>query len=658
MARWVEVLLNVPIRQSFTYKNTGITEQENLKGKRVEVQFGSRKSIGFAIKDFDTLPENFPIEEKTIKPVLRIIDSEELFNDFHIKLSSWISTFYLCSQGESLAAMIPSGKRESSLASIAFDDYIVSPSKVTLSEEQKIAIDGIIKSEYTKPSYIFGATGTGKTEVFLQAAEYYLEQGKSVLYLVPEISLTHQVIDAVCSRFGSLAALLHSNLTGSQRLTEWMRIKRKEARIVVGARSAIFAPIQDLGLIIIDEEHDTSYKSGNTPRYHTRQVAMYVSSTLQAKLVLGSATPSLESWYQIEQGMINKYELTQRLSGGSFPTVNIIDLKGSNSALSKELVSELHECKKENRQSLLFLNRRGFSHFFKCFTCGYELLCKNCSVPLTYHKTKSYVKCHYCGWQDTPPSVCPECSSLDVGYAGFGTEYIETEVHTKFPDYTINRIDTDSLTKKGELKKILDSFRKGEIDILLGTQMVAKGLNFPGLKLVGIILADTGLHMPDFRASERTFSLITQVTGRAGRFFPDGKVLLQTYNPMHPAIQYAAKNDIVAYYAWELAQRKELDFPPYTRLVRLVFRSKQNEIAIAGATGAEEILKQILDSRIELLGPAECPLAMISGNHRWHILLRGTDIKPILKGVHAFLTQYKPLRSLYIETDVDPLNLL
>ena len=554
--------------------------------------------------------------------------------------------------------MIPSGRRESETGGIAFDDFDFVGESCELSDEQSRAVAGILDPEAKSPSYLFGVTGSGKTEVFLRAAETVLARGQGVIYLVPEISLTHQVIESVVSRFGTLAAVLHSGLSGSKRLAEWMRIRRGEARIVVGARSAVFAPVGNLGLIIIDEEHDGSYKSGTTPRYHARQVAMHRASETGAALVMGSATPSVEAWHQMKTGSLREFTLTRRLAGGAVPEIRVVPLGGSDGALSARLSEEIKQSKEAGRQSIIFLNRRGFTHFFRCNTCGYDLKCKNCSVPLTWHRTQGIMKCHYCGYQTKPPSVCPECGSLDTGYAGFGTEFIEDEVRRTFPGYTVQRVDTDTLTKKDELKHALADFRDGKVDILLGTQMVAKGLNFPGVRLVGIALADTGLHMPDFRAAERTFALIVQVAGRAGRFFPDGRVIIQTWSPKNPAIAYAANGDVEGFYAYELAQRELLGFPPYSRLVRLVFRSKDPAVSIRGAEGAREILSKHVPADAEIMGPAECPLAVIAGNHRHQIIIRARHLAPIAHAARLFLTGYKPLPALYIEVDVDPVSLL
>jgi primosomal protein N' (replication factor Y) len=362
----------------------------------------------------------------------------------------------------------------------------------------------------------------------------------------------------------------------------------------------------------------------------------------------------------MEQGYIHRHVLTKRLCGGAPPAIRAVNLSGAEGCLSPELEQEILETKKLGKQTILFLNRRGFTHFFRCNTCGFELKCKNCSVSLTYHKSQGKMICHYCGWTVPPPGICPECASIDISYAGFGTEYIETELRRKFPDFTIQRVDTDTLTRKGELQETLNAFRSGEIDILLGTQLIAKGLNFPGVRLVGVILADTGLHLPDFRAAERTFALLVQVAGRAGRFSPDGIVIVQSFNPERSTIEMACRCDMEGFYTSELEQRNILGFPPFSRLVRLVFRSRTESAAEQAAIGAAAIIRDFLKSapNAEILGPAQCPLEMVASNHRWQIILRAPSIAPIQKAASRFLHTYKAPSGVYIEADVDPVNLL
>ena len=673
MSVFLEILVNLPLPQSFTYKNLNPQEKKYKDAKvglRCEVYFGARKMIGCIIGISESLPKSCTVPEEKIKPILRIIDDEPLFFQEQIKLSDWISKYYLCSQGEALFTMLPSGKRETSFSSLSFEEDEKSFIQKKLSEEQEIAIDGILNSEDKNIfHYLYGATGTGKTEVFLSCAEKILQQGKGVIYLVPEISLTHQVIEAVTNRFGNTVAVLHSGLTGSQKLKEWNRIINKEARIVIGARSGIFAPVPDLGLVIIDEEHDGSYKSGTTPRYHARQIAMRICTDKKIPLIMGSATPSVEAWQLMKDKKIKTHTLTKRLAGGCPPEIQIVNLskpspdgRKTEGAISPQLEDEIRQTLQEGKQTILFLNRRGFSHFFKCSSCGYELKCKNCSVSMTYHKVQKKLICHYCGWNLNSPTQCPECNSFDVGYFGFGTEFIEEEVKAKFPNATVERIDTDNLSSQKELQEKLDLFRNKKIDILLGTQMVAKGLNFPNLKLVGVIMADTGLHLPDFRAAERTFSLIVQVAGRAGRFFPDGKVIVQSYTPKRSAIYFACKNYIEDFYNEELEQRQILSFPPFARLIRLVFRSANEDVAENAANSAAEILESFIEKynyeNYEVLGPSECPLSKISANYRYQIILRSESIKTIQSATARFIYNYKNKQGVYIEVDVDPTNLL
>lgn len=666
--KFLEIALKIPQNTLFTYsyipEESGKKSFEPEVGKRAEVRFGNQNLTGFIVSVSDRIPENCPVGPEKIRPVKKIIDSDPLFTPELFEIAKWISRYYLCTIGEAIFTIIPSrGKRETSAPGFSFSDEISGSGAKELSEEQENAVRSVIKSAKEKKAdyhYLYGKTGSGKTEVFLQAAEYLLSQGKGVIYLVPEIGLTPQVVESVTERFGNTAAVLHSGLTPSQKLNEWKKIMRREARIVVGARSAVFAPVPDLGLIIIDEEHDGSYKSGETPRYHARQTAMFRASKLNIPLVMGSATPSVEAWKLMEEGKLVRHTLTKRLAGGKMPEIKTIDLsKTQNSGcISDELENEIRKTLSQKKQTILFLNRRGFTHFFRCNTCGFELKCKNCSVSMTYHKFENRLRCHYCGWSTFPPSICPQCSSIDIGYSGFGTEYIENETKTKFPEAKVLRLDTDSLTKKGEFSEKLDAFRKGEYDILLGTQMVAKGLNFPNLQLVGVILADTGLHLPDFRAAERTFALITQVSGRAGRFFPDGKVFVQTYNPFKEPIKFACEGKTDEFYRHELSERKMLMFPPYSRLVRLVFRSMSQKKAENCAEGAAAILSEGIGNKGEVIGPAECPVFMQSNNYRYQILLRSNNISVLQKAAENLLYNYTHTSQVYIECDVDPVSLL
>lgn len=646
----LEAAFNIPLNQTFTYANS--TDKEALVGCRVTAPFGKRTLTGWVVG----IPEKAPTDFK-LKEIDKVVDSEPLFNESLLNLAKWLSSLSLCSLGEALAIMLPGGRQERDIPALGLDDPVDSTGAIVLSGEQQDAVEAI-KEGSGEMFYLYGITGSGKTEVFLRAADEVLKAGKSVIYLVPEISLTHQLVDVITNRFDCGVAVLHSHLTPSQKLKEWRRIQSGEAQLVIGARSAVFAPVENPGLIIIDEEHENSYKAGSTPRYHGRQVAMRRCKSAGATLIMGSATPSVEAWHLMDKKVIIRLNLTERLAGGSLPEINIINMKENKGILSPQLIGAIRETHTRGKQTILFLNRRGFSYFFHCHSCGYEMKCKNCSVSLTYHKHSDFMVCHYCGFKSRPVKACPDCSSLDVGYSGFGTEQIEEEVERLFPDLKVSRLDTDSASKKGVLQKTLTAFRKGESDILLGTQMVAKGLNFPGVSLVGIVLADTGLNLPDFRASERTFSLITQVAGRAGRYTDDGKVFIQTFKPGTDAVRLAAEGKLEEFYSKELALREMLDFPPFCRLFRIVFRGKKiSAVKETAFYFSKEILKN-KDHEFEILGPSECPLGIISGNHRYQLLLRSTSFSRTHSLLNHVYRNNKFPSSVYCEIDIDPVSLL
>ncbi len=567
MAKYLEIVLKRPLNQMFTYENLDEFKDKSLIGFRVKINFAGCNTKGFVVAEKDELPENPGFDLSMLKKISAVLDSEPVFDAEMLALAKWLSSYYVCTLGETLSIMIPGEFKDSDFRGIGIGDDKVSFKKKDLSDEQKSAVSAVVNSKKQILHYIYGPTGTGKTEVFLSIAEKIIENKKGVIYLVPEISLTAQVIESVMERFGNNVAVIHSALSPKKRAEEWTKIKSGEVKIVVGARSAIFAPVKDLGLIIIDEEHDGSYKSGSTPRYHARQVAMHRCALKKIPLVMGSATPSVEAWKLMKEGKIAAHTLSKRLAGGAMPHIKAIDLtmeKTDSGAISAELRKEIDSTLAQKRQTILFLNRRGFSHYFRCSSCGYEMKCKNCSVSLTFHKQEKRLRCHYCGWSVEQPSKCPQCGSLDVGYFGFGTEFVETEVRSKFPNARILRLDTDTVSPKKIPQKI-EEFRRGEWDIMLGTQMISKGLNFPLLKLVGIVQADIGLHIPDFRSGERTFSQITQVAGRAGRYFPDGKVLVQTYQPNDGAVFMAVTFRINEFYEEELQIRKITNFPPFGR---------------------------------------------------------------------------------------------
>ena len=667
-APYFDLVFDIPADQTFTY--LGDEKGEAAPGKRAMVPFGRRDTTGYIVAQRDSPPDG--LTEAALKPIRRVVDREPVFDSRDIAIARWMAAYYLCGTGQALAAMIPSGRRMTASPALPDDETALAAAGLPLSEEQQAALDAIcaeVSAAAPPPAspapppkmfYLYGITGSGKTEVFLRAAEHLLKAGKSVIYLVPEISLTHQTAEIIGKRFGTAAATLHSGMSPSSRLAEWGRIRRGEARIVVGPRSAVFAPVRDLGLVIIDEEHDGSYKSGNTPRYHARQTALRRCSVEGALLVMGSATPSAEAWKLMGDGTIRRLDLSRRLSGGAMPKIQAVSLEGTGGCLTPELKAEILATARMGRQSILFLNRRGFAYFYHCPSCGYEQSCRHCSVSLTWHKSRGRAICHYCGYSEAPPRVCPQCGSLEAGYRGFGTEMIEEEVRRTFPELRLRRADADTAGKKGGLAETLELFRAGMVDVLLGTQMVAKGLNFPGVRLVGVILADTGLHLPDFRAAERTFSLIVQVAGRAGRYFPDGKVIVQTLRVNDPVIARSCALDVEGFFNAELAQRRLLNFPPYTRLIRFTARSREASRTEAAMARLAFLAGPLIPPGADMLGPAECPIGVIAGNFRRQLILRGQSMGALHGAARTLLARYEKGRDnrVYLEVDVDPVQVL
>jgi primosomal protein N' (replication factor Y) len=654
---YVDVVINTPLQHRFTYS---VPEDFSVQvGLRVIIPFRNREITGFIVE----CKEEIEAVEYEIKSVKRVVDEKPLFGDKEIKLAQWIASFYLCSEGEALSAMIPSARREVEFNHLPADESYRAFADEQLSDEQRRTINSILSSA-NNLHYIYGVTGSGKSEVFLQVADAVIAKGKEVIYLVPEITLTHQLAQLVARRYENRVAILHSRMSSSQRFMAWKKIKAGEVDMVIGARSAVFAPFENLGLIIIDEEHENSYKAGNTPRYHARQVAQRRASVTDSLLLMGSATPSLESFHMMQEGKIERHLLTKRVAGGKEPHFTVVNMLGQKHVLSKTLRSEMKRTLDSKKQVILFLNRRGFSYYFHCNSCGFEMSCPHCSVSLTFHKNKKRMICHYCGYSRPPMTSCPTCKSMDVGYGGFGTEMVQQEVSQFFPEAVVERLDTDSAQDRKSVKKILNRFKEGEIDILLGTQMVAKGLNFPLVDLVGIVLADSGLNLPDFRSQERTFSLIVQVSGRTGRFNEEGKVVVQTFNPDNLAIRMATQNNLEQFYQQELSFRKATNFPPYTRLVNFVIRGKNREKCSDAIVKLKQLVDQTVgriktkNALLDVLGHSSCPIEKIADSWRFHLVVRSTDISKVLYIATVVHQNFKVASGLYLEIDIDPLSML
>jgi len=530
--------------------------------------------------------------------------------------------------------------------------------------------ESIYKNQY-KAFLLHGITGSGKTEIYIELVNNILKLKKQAIILVPEISLTTQLVSKFVKRFGHNVAVLHSKLSIGERYDQWRKIKNNDISIVIGARSAIFAPCKRLGLIIIDEEHESSYKSEMHPKYHTKDVAEFRCKKSNSTLLLGSATPSIESYYNAEKNVYNLLKIEKRFNNNPLPSVEIIDMrkeleKGNRSIFSKNLYDSMKETLSNNKQVILFLNRRGYSTFISCRSCGFVIKCKNCDISLTYHQSSDIVKCHYCGYKLRVPVRCPKCSSKYIKHFGTGTEKIETLVKKIFPYYVTQRLDIDTTSKKGDLERIIHSFEQRKIDILIGTQMVAKGLDFPYVTLVGVLSADTSLNLPDFRSNERTFQLLTQVAGRAGRHKFAGKVVIQTYTPDNYSIRASQSHDYNLFYKKEIILRKEFLYPPFCEMVNIILLGEKEDDVIKSAHSVyyqlQTYIKKRIKNKIELLGPSPAIYNKIKGSYRWQILIKyqsvdQEDIKGIINNICDTNKNKIIPSNVNINFDINPYNI-
>lgn len=535
---------------------------------------------------------------------------------------------------------------------------------LTLNQEQTVAVNAINQAVETATAQTFllqGVTGSGKTEVYLRVMQTALDQGKTALMLVPEISLTPQIVGRVRSRFGDQVAVLHSGLSNGELYDEWRRITRGEAKVVVGTRSAIFAPLDNLGTIIMDEEHEGSYKQDESPRYHAREVAKWRSEFHQAPLVLGSATPSLESRSRAEAGLYQRLVLSQRANQQALPPIEIVDMrpevqKNGETNFSQQLLSALHARLERHEQSVLLLNRRGFSSFVMCRDCGYVLKCPNCDISLTLHMDSHSMKCHYCGHEEPIPNVCPQCQSRRIRYYGTGTEKVAAELGELLPGARIIRMDVDTTRRKGMHQKLLDQFGNHEADILLGTQMIAKGLDYPNVTLVGVLNADTGLDLPDFRSAERSFDLLTQVSGRAGRANKAGQVFIQTFNPDNYVIQLVKDHDYERFFATEMNLRKLAAYPPYYYTVRVMGSHPDEKVVAKAMFEIRRQLDQVTNPGTIFLGPTPRAIARLKNRYYYQIIIKYRQaqvLHPLLSQImHEAQSKYH--RDLQISIDPDP----
>lgn len=539
---------------------------------------------------------------------------------------------------------------------------------LALSVDQRQALREILEALQTgtqQTVLLHGITGSGKTEVYMQAIHEVLSYGRGAIVLVPEISLTPQTRHRFMERFGQVACL-HSHMSPVERHHQWRRIAAGETPVVIGPRSAIFAPLPRLGLIVIDEEHDGSFKQDSQPRYHARDVALHRSYLEQIPVVLGSATPSLESWQRARSGVYRLASLPRRIHNRPLPEVTTIDLRlqhtePNRGAISRPLHKAITETLSEKGQVILLLNRRGFATTIQCPSCGHVVACPDCDLPLTHHRDGAKAVCHYCDYQIPTPPVCPSCKFDGIHYGGLGTQRLEVEVQQRFPQATVARMDSDTMRRPGSHERVLGQFRKGELQILLGTQMIAKGLDFPNVLLVGVINADSALHFPDFRASERTFQLVTQVAGRTGRGEKAGRVVVQTFSPEHPAIIAASQHDFLNFAREELVKREHFGYPPYGHLARIIMRGPEQAATEAFAesfAGRLQTARQLQGIDARLLGPAPPPLARLRGKYRYHIIIHTLEPEPLNRLLVRTIADIKPPKDIQYVIDIDPVDTL
>ncbi|MBC7105789.1 MAG: primosomal protein N' [Firmicutes bacterium] len=708
------------VRDSYDYAVPEDLAPRVAVGVRVEVPFGRSKRLGYVV-GLKTAPE-----VEGVREVLAVVDPEPRFGSELLALARWMGRYYLCPLGSALRAVAgPAAARGAPGAAALVAGEVTAevrspraaavlayvrahpgcrPAEVAaatgasrevirrlvrrgllqqvaavpagdppggtvppaLTPHQERAVAAVCEALEARSYRIFllqGVTGAGKTEVYLRAVERVLRLGRQALVLVPEIALTPLLVDLFRQRFGCAVALLHSGLAAGERYAEWERVRRGRAPVVLGARSAVFAPLPDPGLIVVDEEHEPAYKQEETPRYHAREVALVRARQAGAVVVLGSATPSLESYARAAVGEPYRVlQLPSRVSGRPLPRVHVVDMReefraGRVGLFSRRLRELVADRLGAGEQVLLFLNRRGLATTVLCRECGTVLRCPRCGIALTYHSNR-VLRCHYCGFGRPAPRACGRCGGRHLGYLGHGTQTVEEEVRRLFPEARVLRLDRDTAGRRGAHGAILRAFRDREADVLVGTQMVAKGLDLPGVTLVGVVDADRSLHLPDFRAAERTFQLLVQVAGRAGRGGAPGEVVVQTHSPDHYAIVFGAAQNYAAFAARELSVRRELNYPPYTSLIRVVLGDKNPARVEAAAADLREALLEAGARPEAVLGPAPAVPARLAGMHRWQVMLRGPRPE-IREACRAGLAVWygRAGRVLRLAVDVDPVTM-
>ena len=677
-------------------------------GCRVQVPLRNRTATGTVL----TLSEPAPAWKDRLKPILKLIDPEPLISPVMMNLASWAADYYSVALDQMIRCLLPETVRQENTAekmrkmvylektpaqeeldalnvarSLEAKGFIslkeeavhrdpstgeqfVPTQPMKLNSQQQKALEEITAmcaAERKKPVLLQGVTGSGKTEVYLQAVSQIVKSGKSALIMVPEISLTPQTVQRFKSRFAELpssVAVLHSLLSDGERFDEWHAIRSGKARIVIGPRSAVFAPLQNLGLVIVDEEHDASYKQESSPRYHGRDLAVLRAHLENCAVLLGSATPSLESIHNALTGKYSLVKLTERADGQQLPLIRILDMKteGRNKSgpnvISERLRMSIDRRLDKGEQVILLLNRRGFARSIQCPDCGHVVTCLHCSLPLTYHRTEDRLMCHLCGFKALPPRSCPECRSANILLQGYGTQKVEELLRRTFPAARITRVDADVARRKNAVRTILNQFRAHKIDILLGTQMIAKGLDFPNVTLVGVLNADLGLHIPDPRAGERTFQLLTQVAGRAGRGDLSGEVIIQTFTPQSPSLQYARHHDTDGFAAQELEMRRTFDLPPFTHIAVLTIRSQHESMAEFATQTLASRLRGMLPPPATMTEPMPAPIPRAHGQFRFQITVKGPSARILSRTLRKLVQEAGLGEDLTAVIDVDAMSFM
>jgi primosomal protein N' (replication factor Y) len=672
-----EVAVPLPVPHAFTYLVPDELRDAVVPGSQVRVPFGRREVEGFVVEIASAAPR------ADLKPLLKVAPGGPVFDAAMLDLTRWVADYYLAPWGEVLRAAIPGGVRHRPgrrrTPPARRDPWDIAPAGLARdafrpTEEQRAAL-GEIEPALDAARYaaflLFGVTGSGKTEVYLSAAARALEGGGAALILVPEISLTAQTVGRFRAWFGDTVAILHSGLTARQRRETWDRARAGGARVILGARSAVFVPLPKLRLVVVDEEHEGAYKQEETPRYHARDVAIVRANRARAVVLLGSATPSLESMENARRGKYRLLKLTERIEGRPRPPVTVVDLRDADREsrapvlLSDTLSDRLRATLEAKRQAILFLNRRGHSPFVQCRDCGHIFKCPRCDVTLTFHSDRRLLRCHYCNHIGREVEECPGCRGSRFLYRGAGTQRVEEVLRETLPGARIVRLDADTTRRRGSQADLVGAFERGEADILLGTQMVAKGFDFPAVTLVGVLYAEAQLNLPDFRAGERTFQLLTQVAGRAGRGTDPGEVVIQTYLPDSLALSAAIAQDYERFFEEEAAERRELSYPPFSRLVNVLLDGRKEETVSAAAAKTREQLEAGLTragAPAPIRGAAPMPLTRLQGRYRWHLTVKGDGGAKMREAIRATLewasSEGPSRRTVRVTVDVDPVTML